>query len=50
LSVVAFRAAKSAPSHQSTLHAIVGWLIGFFIIYVAWLALGPIELLIRFGL
>jgi hypothetical protein len=32
LSVVVIRAARLAPSHGSWLHAVVGWLLGFFAI------------------
>ena len=32
LSVVVIRAARLAPSDGSTLHAVVGWLLGFFVV------------------
>jgi hypothetical protein len=35
LSIVVIRAAISAPSHQSRLHAFVEWCLGFFIIDAA---------------
>ena len=31
LSVVVLRAARLAPSHGSWLHAVAGWLLGFFV-------------------
>jgi hypothetical protein len=39
LGVVAIRAAKSAPPNRSKVHAVVGWLIGFFIVDAALLAI-----------
>ena len=35
LSIIVFRAAISAPSHQSRLHGFVGWCLGFFVIDAA---------------
>jgi hypothetical protein len=38
LSLMMIRAASSAPSHRSRLHAVVGWCFGFFAIDAAILA------------
>jgi hypothetical protein len=40
------RAAISAPSHQSRLHAFVGWCLGFFVIDAAIFAAIAVAILI----
>jgi hypothetical protein len=46
LSIIVIRAAISAPSHQSRLHAFVGWCLGFFVIDAAIFAAVAIAILI----
>jgi len=45
LSVVVIRAAMKAPPNQSNLHAVVGWLIGFFVLDAAILGVVGVILL-----
>jgi hypothetical protein len=47
LSVVTIRAANAAPPHFSRLHAVVGWLIGFFCIDAVILAVVGIILVAK---
>ena len=46
LSIIVIWAAISAPSHQSRLHAFVGWCLGFFVIDAAIFAVVAVAILI----
>ena len=46
LSVIIIRAASSASSHRSWLHAVVGWLLGFLVIDAAILATIGVAILV----
>ena len=46
LSVVVIRRASSAPSHRSWLHAVFGWLLGFFVVDVAIFAAIGVAILV----
>ena len=46
LSIIVVQAAISAPSHQSRLHAFVGWCLGFFVIDAAIFAAIAVAILI----
>ena len=45
LSVLVIRAAGRAPPNRSRLYAVVGWLLGFFVVDVALLAVVGISML-----
>jgi hypothetical protein len=38
VSFIVIRAAKRAPPHRSQLHAVFGWLLGFFVVHSVILA------------
>jgi hypothetical protein len=46
LSVIVIRAANSAPSHRSRLHAVVGWFLGFLVIDAAIFAAIGVAILV----
>jgi hypothetical protein len=49
VSVIVIRAARRAPPNYSRLHAVLGWLLGFLVVFAVILAIGAIVLIIWGG-
>jgi cytochrome b561 len=46
VSVIVIRAARCAPPNYSRLHAVLGWLLGFLVVFAVIAAIGAIVLII----
>jgi hypothetical protein len=49
VSVIVIRAARRAPPNYSRLHAVLGWLLGFLMVFAVIAAIGAIILIIWGG-